>query len=89
MCLAVPGKLVEIYTKDFLRMGKVDYGGITKEVCLEWLPDAAIGEYVLVHVGFALNVIDAGEAAETLRLLESIQPADIPTIPPPGTKEEQ
>ena len=69
MCLAVPGKIVSIDTSAALRMAKVNFGGVGKEVCLEWLPEAQIGDYVLVHVGFALSKIDEKEAVETLRML--------------------
>lgn len=69
MCLAVPGKIVSIDTSAALRMAKVNFGGVGKDVCLEWLPEAQIGDYVLVHVGFALSKIDEKEAEETLRML--------------------
>lgn len=69
MCLAVPGKIVSIDESAALRMAKVNFGGVGKDVCLEWLPDAKIGDYVLVHVGFALSKIDEKEAEETLRML--------------------
>lgn len=69
MCLAVPGKIVSIDTSAALRMAKVNFGGVGKDVCLEWLPEAKIGDYVLVHVGFALSKIDEKEAEETLRML--------------------
>jgi hydrogenase expression/formation protein HypC len=71
MCLAVPGKIISIdETKPELKMAKVDFGGITKDVCIQWLDDVKIGEYVLVHVGFALNKIDEKEAVKTLKILE-------------------
>lgn len=69
MCLAVPGKIISIDDTAALRMAKVNFGGVGKEVCLEWLPEAKIGDYVLVHVGFALSKIDEKEAEETLRML--------------------
>lgn len=64
MCLAVPGRVVEVFDTDAseLRRGKIDFGGIRKEVCLAYTPDAAVGDYVLVHVGFALTVVDEAEA---------------------------
>ena len=68
MCLGIPGKLIEIAVPeqdDGLPMGKVQFGGITKDICLAYLPEAAVGDYVLVHVGFAISKIDAEEAAET------------------------
>jgi hydrogenase expression/formation protein HypC len=64
MCLAVPGQLVAVAERDGLRVGSVDFGGVRKEVCLNGVPDAAPGDYVLVHVGFALQVLDTQAAAE-------------------------
>lgn len=70
MCLAIPGKLTEIYQKDSLRMAKIDFGGIVKEVCLEYTPEAKVGDYALVHVGFAISLMDEDEAQETLKLIK-------------------
>jgi hydrogenase expression/formation protein HypC len=75
MCLAIPGKLIDIYQKDNLRMAKIDFGGIAREICLEYTPEAKVGDYALVHVGFAISLMDEEEAQETLRLLQQI--ADI------------
>ncbi len=72
MCLGVPGKLLEVYAKDDLPMGKVEFGGIVKEVCLVYTPEAEVGEYVLVHVGFALSRLDEAEAHEIFSYLEQI-----------------
>ena len=72
MCLAIPGKIVEIYTEQGLRMGKVDFGGTIRKCCLQYIPDAVIGDYALVHVGFALSTVDAAEAARTYKLLEDM-----------------
>lgn len=74
MCLAVPGKIVTIVVEEFLglRRGKVDFGGIRKEICLDYTPDAKVGDYVLVHVGFALSIIDEDEAARVFEALESL-----------------
>jgi hydrogenase expression/formation protein HypC len=72
MCLGVPGKIVEVYEREGLKMGKVDFGGIMKEVCLAYVPEAQVGHYTLIHVGFALNIIDEQEALETLSLLREI-----------------
>jgi hydrogenase expression/formation protein HypC len=72
MCLGVPGKLLEVYTRDDLAMGKVEFGGIVKEVCLVYTPDAEVGDYVLVHVGFALSRLDEAEAREIFSYLEQI-----------------
>lgn len=72
MCLGVPGKIVQVYERNHLRMGKVDFSGVVREVCLEYVPEAQIGDYVVVHVGFALNILNEQEAQETLALLRSI-----------------
>ena len=72
MCLAIPGKLTEIYEKDSLRMAKIDFGGISKEICLEYTPEAKVGDYALIHVGFAISLMDEEEAQETLSLLKEI-----------------
>jgi len=76
MCLGVPGKIIEIYEQNDIRMGKVDFGGVIREVCLAYVPEAEIDEYVLIHVGFALNVISEEEAQETLSLLREIASAN-------------
>ena len=72
MCLAVPGKITEIYEVNGLLMGKIDFGGVTREACLSYVPEAKIGDYTIIHVGFALNLIDEQEAMETLALLNEI-----------------
>lgn len=69
MCLAVPGEVEEIFEADGLKMAKINFGGIRRSVCLEYTPDASPGEYVLVHVGFAISVIDKQEAERTFELL--------------------
>ena len=72
MCLAIPGKIVEIFERDGLKMARVDYGGIFRETCLEYVPDAQVGEYCVVHVGFAISLLDEAEAMESLELLKQI-----------------
>lgn len=73
MCLGIPGKIIEIYENDgALPMAKIDFGGIVKEACLAYVPEAQVGDYTLIHVGFALNIIDEQEAKETLELLREI-----------------
>jgi hydrogenase expression/formation protein HypC len=72
MCLGIPGKIIEIYQKDDLRMGKLDFGGIVKEACLAYTPEATVGDYALIHVGFAISLMDEDEAMETLRLIEDV-----------------
>ena len=67
MCLAVPGKIVSIDTSNpDLRMAKVSFGGVIKEICVQWLPEAGIGDYILAHVGMALNKLDEEEARLSL-----------------------
>ena len=75
MCLGIPGKIIEIYEANGLTMGKVDFGGVTREACLAYVPEAQIGDYTLIHVGFALSIISEQEAQETLALIQQI--ADI------------
>jgi hydrogenase expression/formation protein HypC len=75
MCLAIPGKITEIYDQNSLRMGKIDFGGVIREACLEALPEAKIGDYTIVHAGFALNLLSEQEAKETLDTLNEL--ADI------------
>jgi hydrogenase expression/formation protein HypC len=72
MCLAIPGKVIEIESESQPKMGKVNFGGIQKRACLEWVPDVKIGDYVIVHVGFAISKMDEKEAMETLKLFEEI-----------------
>jgi hydrogenase expression/formation protein HypC len=76
MCLAVPGKILEIYETNGLLMGKIDFGGVTREACLTYVPEAKVGDYTIIHVGFALNLIDEAEALETLSLLDQISRQD-------------
>ena len=66
MCLAIPGKVVEMFQEHDVQMGKVDFGGVFKRVCLDHVPDVRIGQYVIVHAGFALSVIDEAEAQQNL-----------------------
>ena len=72
MCLGVPGKITEVYESGGLRMGKIDFGGITREACLEYLPETEVGDYVVVHVGFAISALSEAEAAATLDVLREI-----------------
>ena len=76
MCLAVPGKILDIYEANGLLMGKVDFGGVIREACLAYVPDAKVGDYTIIHVGFALNLIDEEEAQGTLALLDEITRQD-------------
>jgi hydrogenase expression/formation protein HypC len=70
MCLAVPGAVLDIWDKDGTRMARVDFGGVEKEVCLEFVPDLQVGDYTIVHVGFALQRLDEESAKETLANFE-------------------
>lgn len=72
MCLAVPGKVVETFEVHGLRMAKVRFGGIVREACLEYVPEAKVGDYVIVHVGFAISGLNEEEALRTYRLLEEM-----------------
>ena len=76
MCLGVPGKIIERYEVNGLPMGKIDFGGVVREACLSYVPEAQIGDYTIIHVGFALNVISEEEAQETLSLLREIAEFD-------------
>jgi len=67
MCLAVPGRVDSIYEEQGTRMGRVDFGGVIKDVCLAYLPEIAVGDYTIVHVGFAISKIDEASAEETLK----------------------
>jgi len=85
MCLAIPGKVTEIYQTVEPRMGLVDFGGIKKRVCLEWLPEVVTGDYVIVHVGFAISRMEEKEAMETLELLRQMgEGLDELNSPEPG-----
>jgi hydrogenase expression/formation protein HypC len=72
MCLGIPGKITEIYEEDSLKMAKIDFGGIVKEVCLAYVPEAKVGNYALIHVGFAISLMDEEEAQETLKLIREV-----------------
>jgi hydrogenase expression/formation protein HypC len=77
MCLGVPGKIIEIFNNNQLRMGRIDFGGVIREACLEYVPEAKVGDYVVIHVGFAISKLSQEEAEETLRLLREIGEFDI------------
>lgn len=77
MCLAVPGKVIELWDRDDTKMANVDFGGIVKEVCIEFVPDILVGEYTIVHVGFALQRLDEKSAMETLAIFEQLGELDL------------
>lgn len=72
MCLGVPGKIVEIYNDKGLRMCKVDFGGVVREACIETLPEAQVGDYTIIHAGFAINLLSQEEAQSTLDALREL-----------------
>lgn len=76
MCLGVPGKIISIYEDGDLIMGKIDFGGVTRESCLSYVPEAQVGDYAIIHVGFAINLLSEDEALETLDLLREIANLD-------------
>ena len=72
MCLGLPGKVVEVYEQNGVRMGTADFSGITKEVCLAYVPEVEVGDYTIVHVGFAITKLDEASALETLALFQEM-----------------
>ncbi len=72
MCLGIPAKIIEIQGEDLTRTAKVDFGGVVREASLAYVPEAQVGDYVIVHVGFALSILNEQEAQETWRLLQEI-----------------
>ena len=84
MCLGIPGKVVETYQEHDVLMGKVDFGGVSKRVCLDHVPEVQIGKYVLVHVGFALSVVDEEEAQEVFSFLRQMNELEDLKVGQPG-----
>jgi len=76
MCLGIPGKIVEVFERDNLPMAKVEFGGIVKDTCLTYTPEAQVGDYVIVHVGFAISRVDEEEAQEIFSYLQQIEAAE-------------
>ncbi len=72
MCLGIPGKVTEMYVANGMQMGRVDFGGVVKEACLEYLPDIRVGDYTIVHVGFGISQLDEEEAQRTLDMLREM-----------------
>jgi hydrogenase expression/formation protein HypC len=72
MCLAIPGKILSSEVSNGVRVGRVQFGGITREACLDFVPEAAVGDYVIVHVGFAISTVDRAEAERSYELLQSM-----------------
>ena len=86
MCLGIPGEILEVYAQHQLRFAKVRFGGITREVCLECQPDAQVGDFVLVHVGFAIARIDRDEAARAWEVLTELGQTDELATPAPDSE---
>ncbi len=76
MCLGVPGKIVEIHDAGGLKMGKVDFGGVMREACLAYVPEAQVGDYTVIHVGFAISRLSEEEARASLDVLREIANLD-------------
>lgn len=72
MCLGIPGKVTELYQANGMKMGKVDFGGVVREACLEYLPQIQVGDYTIIHVGFGISRLDEKEARETLEILQQM-----------------
>lgn len=84
MCLGVPGKVVEVFERDGIRMSEVDFGGIRRTACLEYAPEVGVGSYVMIHVGFAISTVDEEEAARSYALLAemgNLENIDLPQDP--------
>ncbi len=75
MCLGIPGKVTDLYQANGVLMGKVDFGGVVREACLEYLPDIQVGDYTIIHVGFGISRLNEKEARETLELLQQMDMA--------------
>ena len=72
MCLGIPAKVIELYQANNVKMARVDFGGVIKEACMEYLPEIKVGDYTIIHVGFGLSILDEQEAMETMDLLKQI-----------------
>ena len=84
MCLGIPGRVIRTYREHDVIMGKVDFSGVSKQVCLEHVPNVQVGQYVLVHVGFALSSIDEAEAERVFEFLRGMDQLDELSTPSPG-----
>lgn len=76
MCLAVPGKITEIHYEGALRMATIDFGGVTRQACIEALPEAQVGDWTIVHAGFALSIMSEEEARDTLDILDELDDSE-------------
>ncbi len=86
MCLGVPARIEETYEKEGLKMARVDFGGVSREVCLDYVPEAKVGDYCIIHVGFAISLLSEAEAQETLALLSEIANIEDELGPQPSSK---
>ena len=77
MCLAVPGMVIKIAEENGLKMGRIDYAGTVSSACLEYVPEVTVGQYVIVHAGFAISIINEQEAKKTLKLWEQMNEAEV------------
>ena len=92
MCLAIPGKVLEEFDRDGMRIARVQFGGIVREASLDYTPQAKVGDYVLVHVGFAISTVNADEAERTYQLLEEMDQLtelDAPVVDEVPTRKPQ
>lgn len=91
MCLGIPGKIIELYETNGMKMGKVDFGGVLREACLEYLPDIQVGDYTIVHVGFGISKVDEQEAMETMEMLREMEMLadELPELVELGTPVEE
>ncbi len=92
MCLAIPGRVVQVYEAGGMRMAKFQFGGVTREACLEYVPETREGQYVLVHVGFAISTVDEEEAKRTYELLaqlDQLGELEAPTVEDPTIPGEK
>jgi hydrogenase expression/formation protein HypC len=85
MCLAIPGKILQISEQNGVRAGRVEFGGIVSQVCLDFVPEAQLGDYVIVHVGFAISRVDREEAERTYQALEAMGMLE-GELPPPAAE---
>jgi len=72
MCLGIPGKVIEIYEENGLKMGNIDYSGTVNKICLEYVPEIQLGQYTIVHAGFGISIINEDEAQKSLEALEQL-----------------
>ena len=77
MCLAIPGKIISIYESGGIKMCKVDFSGVVQEACIETVPEAKVGDFIIVHAGFALNILSEEEANETLEIFRQLEMIDM------------